>query len=213
MTKSKTARWFTGSKRESTKTGLKFVTPRIDVLLRPVVGKEASRLGVAPRSVFVPATLKHVTKASLFVSNRQAKQASVADFLGGERLSLEKLRERRQSGEIGYRTEAAKEQAGKQHVTRSIKSATRGPFTREAVGIKSTHNVHPPRYNAALGGPKAVKEILRRKIVDGEYIEDGKWHMTMDWLRAHNREELLELFRTRGASTPGEIGITISRSR
>jgi hypothetical protein len=52
--------------------------------------------------------------------------------------------------------------------------------------------------------------LLRRKIVNGEYIEPAQWHETMDWLRAHKQEELLELFRTRGVSTPGKTGIVRS---
>lgn len=211
MTKKTFTEWFTGAARKSTKTGLKFVTPAPGVALRTVVGEEAARLGVAPRSMSVLATLKRATKASLFVSRRQVEQMEAQAFHGGPLLSLEKLRERRVSGELEYRPGPYKEQAGKQHDTRVIKAAFREPFTREALGIKTKRRARAPHYNAdAFESPAAVKELLRRKIVNGEYIEPAQWHETMDWLRAHKQEELLELFRTRGVSTPGKTGIVRS---
>jgi hypothetical protein len=46
--------WHVGPTRVSPKSGLKFITPKVGVALKPVSGVRAKRLGVAPGSVYVP---------------------------------------------------------------------------------------------------------------------------------------------------------------
>ncbi len=206
--------WFTGAPRVSKKSGLKFVTPKAGEALRPVSGKTAAKLGVAAGSVFVRADAKRVTKNTLFVSNRQAKEARAAERYG-ERRSLEWLAERRASKALDYKSAASEEQAAKQRETRlqkrllrEIDKATTSPFTRQAESLRSGHDDRPKRYEVSWRATK-MRAVLRRKLVDKKYVEDGEWHQASDWLRAHSQEELLKLFRTRGASTPSEAGIVV----
>ena len=206
--------WFVGAPRVSKKSGLKFVAPNVGVALRPVSGKAAARLGIAPGSVFVRADQKRVTTKTLFVSNRKAKEARAAEQYG-ERHSLERLAERRASGEYSYKSAASEEQAAKQRETRfqkrllrEIDNATARPFTRDAEGIQSNHVRKRERYKISWRADK-MRAVLRRKIIDKKYVEEGEWHQASDWLRAHNQDELLKLFRTRGASTPSDAGIII----
>lgn len=206
--------WFAGAPRISRKSGLKFVTPKAGEALRPVSGKTAARLGVASGSIFVRADTKRVTKNTLFVSNRQAKEALVAARYG-ERRSLEWLAERRASGEFSYKSAASEAQAGKQRETRfqkrllrEIDKATAPPFTRDAEGIHKNHGSRRGRYKVSWRADK-MRAVLRRKIIDKKYVDDGEWHEASDWLRAHSQDELLKLFRTRGASTPTDAGVII----
>lgn len=206
--------WFAGARRSSKKSGLKFVTPKPGEALRPVSGKAAARLGVAPGSVFVRADTKRVTKNTLFVSNRQAKEARAAERYG-ERRSLEWLAERRASKELDYKSAASEEQAAKQRETRlqkrllrEIEKATASPFTRQAESLRNGHDGRPKRYDVSWRATK-MRAVLRQKIIDKKYVDDGEWHQASDWLRAHSQDELLNLFRTRGASTPSEAGIVV----
>jgi hypothetical protein len=54
--------------------------------------------------------------------------------------------------------------------------------------------------------PREIRAALNTKILHGRFIEDGTWHHVMDWAHAHGHDELANLFRSTGRSTPIDVG-------
>jgi hypothetical protein len=168
---------------------------------------ELKRMGFSPGSQrLIERNVKRVGKGTKSISRRAWLKLRALEKTG-ERLSLEKLAERRRTGEIAYRTAAAAEQAAKQRETRRrvalIDAALREPpaFSSRAVRPSSARRHGPLRYDISESR-RGVRAALREKIIHEGYVEDGTWHGVMDWLRANDQEELANLFRSSGRSTP-----------
>jgi hypothetical protein len=180
---------------------------------REMTAAELRRVGRSPGSQqVVSKSVKRVAKNTVTYSRRQWLNRKNVETTGA-RLSLEKLAERRRTGEISYRTAAAEDQASKQRETRRrqamIAAALREPppFSPAATRPARTVRRHGPRHYDISQTRGDVRAALTEKIMGGPdaYIEDGVWHGVMDWLRANNQEELEGLFRTSGRSTPLEV--------
>jgi hypothetical protein len=182
---------------------------------RELTKAEHKRLGFSPGAQRrVAATVKRVTKSTPTISRREYLQSRAHEY-AGVRLSLEKLAERRRTGEISYRTAAAAEQAVKQSETRRkaalIANALREPpaFTPHARRPRGLYRPGRRRRGADYNVPETPREIrtaLNAKILHGRYIEDGTWHHVMDWAHAHGHDEVANLFRSTGRSTPISAG-------
>jgi hypothetical protein len=175
---------------------------------------EHKRLGLSPLAQRrVAATVKRVTKSTPTISRTQYLKARAYEH-AGVWLSLKKLAERRRTGEISYRTAAAAEQAVKQSETRRkaalIANALREPpaFTphaRRPRGLFRPGRRRGADYNVPET-PREIRTALNAKILHGRYIEDGTWHHVMDWAHAHGHDEVANLFRSTGRSTPISVG-------
>ena len=104
----------------------RFSTPRTRARLerrpsaefRPATKAELKRMGFSIGSQrLVERSAKRVSRNTPSLSRREYLKKRGFET-AGVRLSLEKLAERRRTGEIAYRTAAAAEQAGKQRETR-----------------------------------------------------------------------------------------------
>jgi hypothetical protein len=175
---------------------------------RPATKVELKRMGFSIGSQrLVEKSLKRVSKNSPSISRREYLTKRGFETAGVS-LSLEKLAERRRTGEIAYRTASAAEQAGQQRETRRraalIAAALRAPpsFTPAALRPRNLRRGRPLTYNIPEA-PREVSAALRNKILHGKYVENGTWQHVQDWLRAHGQDELANLFRHSGPSTPG----------
>ena|SRR5271166_1122618 len=174
---------------------------------RPATKAELKRMGRSIGSQrLVERSAQRVSKNTPSLSRREYLE-KLGFETTGVRLSLEKLAERRRTGEIAYRTAAAAEQAGKQRETRRraslIEAALRAPppFTP----ARRPANLRRGRALAYSipEAPRQVKAALRDKIIHQRFVENGTWQHVQDWLRAHGQDELADLFRHSGPSTPG----------
>jgi hypothetical protein len=175
---------------------------------RPATKVELKRMGFSLGSErLVEKSAKRVSKNTSSISRREYLKKRGFETAGVS-LSLEKLAERRRTGEIAYRTASAAEHAGKQRETRRraalIAAALRAPpsFTPAALRPRNLRRGRPLTYDI----PEASREVsaaLRNKILHGKYVENGTWQHIQDWLRAHGQDELANLFRHSGPSTPG----------
>jgi hypothetical protein len=175
---------------------------------RPATKVELRRMGFSLGSErLVEKSTKLVSKNTPSISRREYLKKRGFET-GGVRLSLEKLAERRRTGEISYRTAAAAEHADKQRETRRrsalIAAALRGPpsFTPAALRPRNLRRGRPLTYDIPEA-PLEVSAALRNKILHGKYVENGTRQHVQDWLRAHGQDELANLFRHSGPSTPG----------
>jgi len=175
---------------------------------RPATKAELKRMGRSIGSQrLVERSVKRVTEKTPSLSRREFLEKRGLET-AGVRLSLEKLAERRRTGEIAYRTAAAAEQAGKQRETRRrsalIAAALRAPppFTPAARRPVNLRRGRALAYNIPEA-PRQVKAALRDKILHQRFVENGTWQHVQDWLRAHGQDELADLFRHSGPSTPG----------
>lgn len=175
---------------------------------RAATKAELKRIGFSIGSQrLVERSAKRISKNTPSLSRREYLKKRGFETVGA-RLSLEKLAERRRTGEIAYRTAAAAEQAGKQRETRRrvalIEAAMRAPppFTPAARRPVSLRRGRPPAYSIPEA-PRQVKAALRDKIIHQRFVENGTWQHVQDWLRAHGQDELADLFRHSGPSTPG----------
>ena len=165
--------------------------------------ENSKRMGFSPGSQrLVEKSVKRASKGTQSISRRAWLKLKAFEKTG-ERLSSEKLAERRRTGEIVYQTAAAAEQAAKQRETRRrvalIDAALREPpkFSPHAVRPSSARRHGPRRYDISEDR-RGVRAALREKIIREGYVEDGTWHGIMDWLRANDQEELANLFRSSG---------------
>ena len=175
---------------------------------RPATKAELKRMGFSIGSQrLVERSVKRVTEKTPSLSRREFLEKRGLET-AGVRLSLEKFAERRRTGEIAYRTAAAAEQAGKQRETRRrsalIAAALRAPppFTPAARRPVNLRRGRALAYNIPEA-PRQVKAALRDKILHQRFVENGTWQHVQDWLRAHGQDELADLFRHSGPSTPG----------
>lgn len=175
---------------------------------RPATKAELKRMGFSIGSQrLVERRAKRIRKNTPSLSRREYLKKRGFETAGA-RLSLEKLAERRRTGEIAYRTAAAAEQAGKQRETRRrvalIEAAMRAPppFTPAARRPISLRRGRALSYTIPEA-PQQVKAALRDRIIRQRFVENGTWQHVQDWLRAHGQDELADLFRHSGPSTPG----------
>ncbi len=175
---------------------------------RPATKAELKRMGSSIGSErLIEKNVKRVGASTPSISRREYLKKRGFET-AGVRLSLEKLAERRRTGEIAYRTAAAAEQAGKQRETRRraalIAAALRAPppFTPAARRPVNLRRGRPLAYSIPEA-PRQVKAALRDKIIHQRFVENGTWQHVQDWLRAHGQDELADLFRHSGPSTPG----------
>jgi hypothetical protein len=175
---------------------------------RPATKAELKRMGFSIGSQrLVERSAKRISKNTPSLSRRKHLEKRAFET-AGVRLSLEKLAERRRTGEIAYRTAAAAEQAGKQRETRRraslIEAALRAPppFTPAARRPVNLRRGRALAYSIPEA-PQQVKAALRDKIIHQRFVENGTWQHVQDWLRAHGQDELADLFRHSGPSTPG----------
>jgi hypothetical protein len=175
---------------------------------RPATKAELKRMGFSIGSQrLVEKTVKRVSKNTPSISRREYLKKRGFETAGVS-LSLEKLAERRRAGEIAYHTAAAAEQASKQRETRRrvalIEAAMRAPppFTPAARRPVSLRRGRALAYSIPEA-PRQVKAALRDKIIHQRVVENGTWQHVQDWLRAHGQDELADLFRHSGPSTPG----------
>jgi hypothetical protein len=175
---------------------------------RPASKAELKRMGFSSGSQrLVEKSVKRVSTNTASISRREYLKKRGFET-AGVRLSLEKLAERRRTGEIAYRTASAAEHAGKQRETRRraglIAAALRAPpsFTPAALRPRNLRRGRPLSYDIPEA-PREVSAALRNKILRGKYVENGTWQHVQDWLRAHGQDELADLFRHSGPSTPG----------
>jgi hypothetical protein len=175
---------------------------------RNATASELKLMGVSLGSQrLIEKTVKRVGKNTASISRRTFLKLKGFEKTG-ERLSLEKLAARRRTGEIAYRSHAAAEQAAKQIETRRrvalIAAVLKSPPTF------SPRAIEPPRpgrnrqastYNISET-PSDIRAALREKIIHERYVEDGTWQHVQDWLRARDQEELADLFRASGRSSP-----------
>jgi hypothetical protein len=175
---------------------------------RPATKVELKSMGFSTGSQrLVEKGTKRVNKNTPSISRREYLEKHASETTGA-RLSLEKLAERRRSGEIAYRTAAAAAQAPKQRETRRrtslIEVALRGPppFTAAARRPANMRQGRALAYSIPEA-PQQVKAALRDKIIRQRFVESGTWQHVQDWLRAHGQDELADLFRHSGPSTPG----------
>ena len=198
------------AERRALRTAKRFAKQAADGF-RDATRTEIAAMGFSPGSRrMVAKSVKRVTRRTPSLSRRAGLERQAVEPETGKRVSLEKLAERRRAGEVPYKTAAAEKQAERQHETRRraalIKIALKAPppFTQDALEpvIPGTRH-HGRTYKISAARPEVI-DTLTRKIVHKQYIEEGKWHETIDWLRAHNQEELVDLFRNSGKSTPGE---------
>jgi hypothetical protein len=174
---------------------------------RPATKGELKRMGFSIGSQrLVEKSVKRVSKNTPSISRREYLKRRGFETAGIS-LSLEKLAERRRTGEIAYRTASAAENAGKQRETRRraalIAAALRAPpsFTPAALRPRNLRRGRPLTYDIPEA-PGEVRAALRNKILHGKYVESGTWQHVQDWLRAHGQDELANLFRHSGPSTP-----------
>ena len=175
---------------------------------RPASKTELKRMGFSIGSQrLVERTAKRISKNTPSLSRRKFLEKRGLET-AGVRLSLEQLAERRRTGEIAYRTAAAAQQAGKQRETRRrvalIEAAMRAPppFTPAARRPVNLRRGRALAYSIPEA-PRQVKAALRDKIIHQRFVENGTWQHVQDWLRAHGQDELADLFRHSGPSTPG----------
>jgi hypothetical protein len=166
---------------------------------------ELKRMGFSIGSQrLVEKAIKRVGTSTRSISRREYLKKRGFETTG-ERLSLEKLAERRRTGEIAYRSAAAAEQAGKQRETRRraalIADALRPPFSPRVQRPRTLRRGRAFHYDIPEA-PREVREALREKIIHERFVEDGTWQHVQDWLRANSQEELANLFRSSGRSTP-----------
>jgi hypothetical protein len=157
---------------------------------RPATKAELKRMGFSLGSQrLVEKSARRVSKNTPSISRREYLKKRGFETLGAS-LSLEKLAERRRTGEIAYRTASAAEQAGKQRETRRraalIAAALRTPpsFTPAARRPGNLLRGRPLAYDIPEA-PREVSAALRNKILHGKYVENGTWQHVQDWLRAH----------------------------
>ncbi len=175
---------------------------------RPATKAELKRMGFSIGSErLIEKSVKRIGQNTPSISRRDYLKKRAFET-AGVRLSLEKLAERRRTGEIAYRTAAAAEQAGKQRETRRraglIDAALRSPppFTPAARRPRNLRRGRSLNYHIPEA-PRDVKAALRDKVLHEKYVENGTWQHVQDWLRAHGQDELADLFRHSGPSTPG----------
>lgn len=165
-----TRHYQSGTIRRSKTSGLKFATPLPGVELKPVSGKRALRMGVAPGSVYVPKDAKRIGVNTVFFSNRQAKIAA-AERRTGEHLSLEQLRERHRTGELSYQSAASREQAAKQ-----IRTRQRKRVTKRVKAVKRVHDYQGRHTQGVSDAAKGRYWELRERKLAGEWLDDGEFH-------------------------------------
>jgi hypothetical protein len=76
------------------------------------------------------------------------------------------------------------------------------PFTPRARRPRDLRRGRSLNYDIPEG-PRDVRAALQDKIMHERYVENGTWQHVQDWLRAHGQDELADLFRHSGPSTPG----------
>jgi hypothetical protein len=175
---------------------------------RPATKAELKRMRFSIGSErLIEKDVKRVGESTQSISRREYLKKRGFET-AGVRLSLEKLAERRRTGEIAYRTAAAAEQAEKQRETRRraglIAAALRAPppFTPHARRPRDLRRGRSLNYDIPES-PRDVRAALQDKIMHERYVENGTWQHVQDWLRAHGQDELADLFRHSGPSTPG----------
>jgi hypothetical protein len=157
--------------RVSKKTGLKFgMIPRgtsSSDLLKVAVSKVRA-LGAGKSELYVSKGTKRISRATVFISARQFKQAKQSAEHGFTKTqSLEKLAKGRTQNLIDYLTEASRDIAGK---------------TRETARLRRAYN---GEHVAAI---RRFKELKKRKEA-GEILNDEDFNFTMDFATQHTNQE------------------------
>jgi hypothetical protein len=178
----------------SRKSGLKFQhnKAKIDFAnLRPVTRDEAKKFGATPGTLFA-ARGKRITKNAIFVSLRQVKEHRTSEFLG-QSVSLEraaKLRKQSPSNASLYHSADMRERAAKVRRTREIQR-----LAREFDHIDRVHDLKGDAYRVSPENWSRYQDLRRRKL-DGGWIEPGDWHWMLDVARQLNdpQEPFLRMY-------------------
>jgi len=163
---------------------------------RPAIGAELRRMGASPKSErLVPKDAKRVSSKTPFLTRSEFVKKRNLE-LYGEGLGPAQAARRRARGTLGYTSQASAEQARKQTVRRAINAAMRAQVPQEVpYGPEAEAHHTGSSYLQSGEFQGRVGELLRKRLIDRERLDDGDWHAVRDYVHATGRADLYRMLK------------------